>query len=362
MFDEAADHLTRAIDGFPQAFHDLSIIKRFTETDRPLLDRMRSLAERPGLDVLARVGVRFGLGKAFDDLGDYAEAMRQYEAANGLRGTSERLDRPALVARYDNIIAGHAVETLPGARRPPAEPANELPVLIVGMPRSGTTLVEQILSSHPAVAAGGELPFWALREYGWDRSGTVSLETGKVSKMGEDYRAELRRIGPGALRVTDKRPANFEDIGRIRLALPHAPIIHCRRNPVDTCLSIFFTHFMTGHEYAWDRGDIVFAYRQYERLMEHWRRVLPKDRFTEVQYETLVAERERETRRLIAFCGLAWDEVCLAPERNPRQLNTASLWQARQPVYASSVERWRRYEPWLGELRELLPAAQAEPS
>jgi tetratricopeptide (TPR) repeat protein len=362
MFEEAADHLTRAIDGFPHAFHDLSIIKRFTETDRPLVDRVRSLAERPGLDVLARVSIRFGLGKAFDDLGDYPEAMRQYEAANELRGMSGRPDRAALVARYDNIIAGYTAGALGGARQSPAGPGcaeDDLPVLIVGMPRSGTTLVEQILSSHPEVAAGGELPFWAQRVHGWDPSGIGSLEAGKLSRISEDYRTQLRQIGPGAARVTDKMPSNFEAIGQIRMALPGARIIHCRRNPVDTCLSMFFTNFTTGHEYTWDRGDLAFFYRQYERLMEHWRRVLEDDRFIEVQYETLIADREAETRRLIAFCGLDWDEACLTPDRSGRAVNTASLWQARQPVYATSVERWRRYEPWLGELRTLLPAGEA---
>ena len=162
--------------------------------------------------------------------------------------------------------------------------------------------------------------------------------------------------------MTDKRPGNFEMLGLIRLAFPDARIIHCRRNPVDTCLSIFFANFGASQDYAWDRGDLAFAYRQYERLMDHWRRVLPSDRFTEVQYATLVAEQEVETRRLIAFCGLDWDDACLAPERNGRVVRTASLWQARQPVYKTSVERWRRYEPWLCELRELLPAAETQAS
>ena len=156
--------------------------------------------------------------------------------------------------------------------------------------------------------------------------------------------------------MTDKQPINFELLWLIRLAFPDARIVHCRRHPVDTCLSIYFTNFWAHqNDYACDRGDLVFYYRQYERLMDHWRRVLPPDRFTEVDYETLVADREAETRRLVAFIGLDWDDACLAPERKRRAVKTASVWQARQPVYKTSVERWRRYEPWLGELRELLP-------
>jgi tetratricopeptide (TPR) repeat protein len=360
-FEEAADHLTMAVEGFPAAFQKLAAVKRFKETDRPLVERMRCRADEPGIDVLALSSVQFGLGKAFDDLGDYAEAMRRYEAGNRLRGSSERLDRAALAARYDAIIADCTVEALEGARRSlpmPARQESDLPVFIVGMPRSGTTLVEQILSSHPAVAAGGELPFWAQRRFNSPAFGIGALEAANLLKAGEDYCAQLRQIGPEALRVTDKRPGNFEMLGLIGLAFPEARIIHCRRNPVDTCLSIFFANFGASQDYAWDRGDLAFAYRQYERLMEHWRRVLPSDRFTEVNYATLVGDPEGETRRLIAFCGLDWDDACLTPERNGRVVRTASLWQARQPVYKTSIERWRRYEPWLGELRELLPATE----
>jgi tetratricopeptide (TPR) repeat protein len=161
MFEDAAPHLTLAIEALPSVFQRLTTIKRMTEADRPLVDRMRSVAERLGPDAITRINVHFGLGKAFDDLGDYAEAMRQYEAGNNLRSLSTRLDRTALAARYDSIIASFTAETLANARQPRAGLEDDLPVFIVGMPRSGTTLVEQILSSHPTVAAGGELGFWA---------------------------------------------------------------------------------------------------------------------------------------------------------------------------------------------------------
>jgi tetratricopeptide (TPR) repeat protein len=360
MFEEAGRCFAQAVDAFPPAFQKLTMVKRMTEADRPLVERMRALTERPGFEVLARINIHFGLGKAFDDLGDYAEAMRHYEAANRLKAISARLDRAALAAKYDNFIAGFTAQAFALAReslaRPP-NPGDDLPVFIVGMPRSGTTLVEQILSSHRAIAGGGELNFWADRLRGWDTSTIGAVEAGTLAKAAEDYCAELRRIAPEALRVTDKRPRNFDLLWLIRLALPNARVIHCRRDPVDTCLSIFFSNFWARQDYACNRGDLVFFYRQYERLMDHWRRALPGDRFTEVEYETLVADREAETRRLIAFCGLNWDDACLAPERNGRVVKTSSLWQARQPVYETSVERWRRYEPWLGELRELMPAS-----
>jgi tetratricopeptide (TPR) repeat protein len=353
-FQEAERCLTAALEGAPAAFQHLAGIKRMTELDRPLIDRMRAVVGRPDLIVSDRVAVHFGLGKAFDDLGDWSEAMRHYRQGNDLRAMSARLDRGALVRYYDDLIAGFSNEGLANAVRSlgrPARQGDNLPVFIVGMPRSGTTLTEQILSSHPAVAAGGELGFWTNGVAQW---GANSLQADKISTAAEDYLSLLRAVRPSAARVTDKSPWNFQLLWALRLAFPDARIIHCRRNPLDTCLSIYFTNFAR-QDFAWDLGDLAFQYRQYERLTDHWRSVLPRDRFIEVQYETLVADREAETRRLIAFIGLDWDDACLAPERNPRVVGNASSWQARQPVYKTSVERWRRYEPWLEELRELLP-------
>jgi tetratricopeptide (TPR) repeat protein len=359
-FEEAALHLAKAVEARPSAFEQLAAAKRMADADRPLLDRMRVVAERPGLDAESCIAIHFGLGKAFDDLGDYAEAVRHYEAANALRAMSTRLNRDALAREYDSIIARFPADAIARAGQSltrQAPPRHEIPLFIVGMPRSGTTLVEQILSSHPAVVGGGELSFWKHRSSAWRASGIGALESGSLAKAAEDYCDELRGIGPEALRVTDKAPYNFELLGLLRLALPGARIVHCLRCPVDTCLSIFFANFSASQDYAWDRGDLVYFYRQYQRLMDHWRRALPADRFTEVAYERLVADREAETRRLIDFLGLDWDDACLAPERNNRIIRTASMWQARQPIYRTSVERWRRYEPWLGELRELLPEA-----
>jgi hypothetical protein len=154
-------------------------------------------------------------------------------------------------------------------------------------------------------------------------------------------------------------PNNVRYLGLIHLLLPKARIIQCRRHPVDTCLSMYFTHFGQTSAFISDKGALAAAYRQYARLMDHWREVLPPDRFFEVEYERLVNDREAVTRQLIAFTGLGWDETCLRPEQNPRPVFTASVWQARQPVYATSVARWRLYQPWLGELRQLLTSDEA---
>jgi hypothetical protein len=187
------------------------------------------------------------------------------------------------------------------------------------------------------------------------RENRLSLNENVEGYLGlaNDYLATLRAFGPLAKRITDKMLSNFLLLGLVSRVFPNATLIHCRRHPIDTALSIFTTNFESNLGYTSDRGDLVFYFRQYQRLMAHWREVLPPDRFVEVDYETLVADPEPQTRRLIASCGLEWNDACLAPHLNARKIATASLWQARQPVYRTSVERWRRYEPWLGALREL---------
>ena len=399
-FAEAEGYLVRAIDEFPDAFQHLAVSRRFTESDRPLLDRVSALLAQKDLGQLQRGAAHFGLGKAHDDLRDYAEAMRHFEAGNTLCGASRRLDRAGLVAHYDNLVADYAslaagAHATPGGADP--DPEADLPILIVGMPRSGTTLVEQILSSHPLIDGGGELSFWSDRVKQWQAlpdtmpteqeraspaaeaiaklmtsrlprtavekasltvqarrpAGLAGADPARLSHAARDYYAVLRQIGPQARRVIDKAPFNFERLGQIRMALPKARIIHCRRGAADTCLSMYFTNYK-GRQ-AWSRADLLFQYRQYERLMAHWRAVLPADRFIEVDYEAVISDREAQTRRLIAFCGLDWDAACLAPEQNQRVVKSASVWQARQPAYTRSLDRWRNYEPWLGEFRELLP-------
>ena len=326
------------------AWHSLTILTKVTDADRGLIAQMQDLLARPGRAEFDRILLHFALGKAHDDLGDHQRAIEHFDQGNALEHRRHRFDRDAFAVQIDGLIrvftpALFAAQT--------AAAADDLPVFIIGMPRSGTTLVEQIVSSHPAVAAGGELPFWS--EHALD-----SNQARARAELSADYLAVLRRLGPGAARVTDKNPFNFLMAGTIHLALPNARFIHCRRHPIDTCLSIFFIRFAARQDFAYDRDDLVFYWRQYARLMAHWRSVLPPGRLLEIDYEALTADPEPSIRRMIAFCGLDWDDCCLMPEHNPRVVRTASVWQARQPVYRSSVERWRRYEPWLGALRALL--------
>jgi len=357
QFEEAGLEYQRAIDTGRQpisAYHSLVMSRKLTEADRPLIEGMRRVLQRGRLQDFSLMILHFSLGKALDDLKDYEAAMQHFDAANRLRHRTSKLDRARLTEQFDGIIARFTPAYF--AAHAALGCDDETPLMVLGMPRSGTTLTEQIISSHPAVVGGGELPYWLEAGPPWDAGGMRSLTAENARRVAEEYLTVLRDLGPEAARVTDKMPPNFMWIGLLHLIFPKARIIHCKRNPIDTCLSIYSTYFTARMDFSADRGDLVFFYRQYERLMAHWQKVLPPEMYYETEYEELVGDRDARSRELIAFCGLDWDDACLVPEQNERQVRTASVWQARQPVYKTPVERWRRYEPWLGELRELVPA------
>jgi len=352
-FDEARSCFERAIAAAPLmagSYYDLVRCRRITPEDGALIAGMEDALGRPGLDAAQRARVHLARGKAADDVGDYALAMQHFDAADAVRRTAAPFDSAGFDAQVSRIIARCTPEVM--ARSMPQTDAT--PVLIIGMPRSGTTLVEQIISSHPDVAAGGELNFWNQRGAQWHLAGDSGMEPPFLERAAADYLAVLRAIGPQAARVTDKMPFNFLWAGLIHLALPSATIIHVRRAAIDTALSIHQTLFNPNVAFPTGGPELVAYLRTYQRLTDHWRQVLQPDRFVEVEYEALTAEPEPQIRRLLQTCGLAWDDACLHPERNTRVVKTASRWQARQKIYRGAVERWRRYEPWLGDLRPLL--------
>jgi hypothetical protein len=227
------------------------------------------------------------------------------------------------------------------------------PILVVGLPRSGTTLIEQVLSAHPDVSAAGELSFWNERGSAWERAAGAEAKMEQLASGAADYSRLLRQLAHGAARVTDKMPLNFQWAGLVHQALPRATIVHCRRDPVDTALSIHQTHFNPRLWFPTGGAALVGFVRGYQRLCAHWRRVLPPERFIEIDYEALVDEPESIIRRIVAASGLPWNNSCLFPQRNARAVKTPSKWQARQPIYRHSVGRWRSYEPWLGPLSAL---------
>jgi tetratricopeptide (TPR) repeat protein len=353
-FDEAIVHFDEAININPfdvTAYNARVNVTRLSQADRPLVEQMLALLEK-GLPDTYRTTLLFALGKACDDLGDHAAAIRHFDAANAIRARAGRLDRPALVRWVDHLITRCTPAFF--ANRVRWDQPSEVPLLMIGMPRSGTTLVEQILSSHPAITGGGELTYWETCGRRLEGGTASSIGPADLATLAHDYLNVLAAVESTAERVIDKNPWNFQWVGLIHQALPAARFILCRRNPVDVSLSIYFTQFRTSQHFMSDRGDLAFYYRQYARLMAHWQRVIPPDRFTEVDYESLISNREAETRRLIAFSGLPWNDACLHHEINRQPIRTASVWQARQPIYRGSLERWRRYEPWLGELAGLL--------
>ncbi len=359
-FDEARACFERAIAIAPMlagSYYDLVRCRAITSHDGGLLQAMQAALATPGLEAWQRLRLHLAIGKAAEDLGDYGLAMHHFDAADGVRRGSTPFDSAAFSIEIDRLIARCTPELIAEAHELGSSDAT--PVLIIGMPRSGTTLVEQIVSMHPEVGAGGELNFWNERGAAWHRSVTAGNERPLVlseflSKAAADYLGVLRKIAPKAARVTDKMPFNFLWAGLVHLAFPRAIIIHCRRAAVDTALSIHQTHFHPSLAFPTGGAELVAYFRSYQRLTDHWRNLLPADRFIEVDYEDLTRAPEPAIRRIIAACGLAWHDACLRPESNPRTVNTPSKWQARQPIYRSSVERWRRYEPWLGPLRALV--------
>jgi tetratricopeptide (TPR) repeat protein len=354
-FDEAHACFERAITIAPLlagSYYDLVRCRRVTSNDDGLLQRMEAALAAPGLESAQRHRLHLAIGKAADDLGDYALAMRHFDAADAVRRTSASFDSAAFSIEIGRLIARCTPEWI--ARAPELGSSDATPVLIIGMPRSGTTLVEQIVSMHPEVGAGGELNFWNQRGAAWHHSGADGNEKQFLARAAADYLDVLRAIAPTVARVTDKMPFNFLWAGLIHTAFPRAIIIHCRRAVIDTALSIHQTHFHPGFAFPTGGAELVAYFRSYQRLTEHWRSVLPADRFLEVDYEELTSTPEPVIRRIIAASGLPWHDACLRPEHNMRAIKTPSKWQTRQPIYRSSVARWRRYEPWLGPLRALV--------
>ncbi|UFP93449.1 tetratricopeptide repeat protein [Gloeobacter morelensis] len=308
--------------------------------------------------VLARTGppqdralLLFRLANLYDALGRYDEAFEHLRQAHALEPIT--FDPTAWVGTIDAIIQAFSAERL--ARLPRSGLATERPVFIVGMPRSGTSLVEQILSRHSNIHAAGELVdlfmfATAVENY---PAGVLELAPEALHTLARRYLDRLEQLSPSALRVTDKLPQNYLHLGFIALLFPGARIIHCLRDPLDTCLSCHFQNFGLRHPYSGDLAHLGFYYRQYERLMAHWRSVLPLP-MLEVSYEALVADPQTISRALVAFCGLEWEESCLRFWESERFVNTASYDQVRRPVYDSSVGRTRHYAAHLGPLRAAL--------
>jgi tetratricopeptide (TPR) repeat protein len=314
----------------------------------------KTLGSNPALSVTGRTNLHFNLGMLYDNTRQYDKAFYHYRQSNMLKPlTFDQADYARLIER---IIAIHSPESM--ARMPRARVHSDRPIFIVGMVRSGTTLVEQILSSHPDVHGAGELP--AITEITRTLPaflGTADRYPECLPKLNQEaadvmarrYVDRLAQIAPQAKRVTDKLPGNFMYLGLIELLFPGARVIHCMRDPVDTCLSAYFQDFSSNHPYAYGLSNLGAFYRGYLRLMAHWRKVIRLPQF-EIKYEDLIADQERVTRSLVEFCGLEWDNCCLQFHETKRFVGTASNDQVNRPLYKQSVARWKNYEQYLGPL------------
>jgi len=321
-------------------------------------------AERLGAaaneDQALRTRLNFALARYYDREGQYDRAFKFLTLAHAHGAAARPFDATGYTRAIDLLL-----EALPGeffGRAVTSDTVSDRPIFIIGMPRSGTTLVEQILCSHSRVAPGGELA--ALpevscrisdlsirhRPYPW---GLRDLDADQLATLGRDYLGRLAKLYPDGRKVTDKFPFNFMHVGVIALALPGAKIVHCRRDPRDTCLSCYFTSFADENPFANDLGTLGQYYSDYHRLMEHWHSVLP-GRIFDLQYEELIANPEMTIRHLLGYCGLEWEAGCLSFHETRRDIRTPSRWQVRRPIYSRSVRRWHNYAGHLRPLEEAL--------
>jgi tetratricopeptide (TPR) repeat protein len=303
--------------------------------------------------------LHFALGKSFDDLGDYDRAFSHFIEGCKLKRATFEYDAVQTTQHFNDIMRVFNLDTM--ARLKGGGDLSSVPIFVLGMPRSGTTLVEQIIASHPEVYGAGELPdfmAFAQREVAGTDAGfpnnVAALDQADLTRRATQYIAGLQARAPASRHITDKMPANFLAIGLIHMMLPNAKIIHVNRNPIDTCLSCFMQLFSNNQEHTYDLSELGRYYSDYARLMQHWRNVLPAGSVLDVQYENIVAEQETQSRRIINFCGLDWNDACLDFYKNKRLIGTASKTQVRQAIYSSSVERWRPYEKFLSPLLDEL--------
>ena len=354
-FAEAEAAFKRVLELEPNAHYALAALanlRRMTPADSNWVKQAEQVAAS-GLAPFDEAALRFAMGKYYDDVGDFPRAFRSYQRANELHRLNATRYNKETHARYvDELIRVYTREVLAGARDGMSD--SERPVLVVGMPRSGTSLVEQIIASHPAAHGAGELEFWTAVVHKRDEAVRREMPSeGTRKRLAQEYLRMLDGQAADASRVVDKAPMNSDYLGLIHAVFPKARMIYLQRDPIDTCLSCYFQQFSAVLNFTMDLTDLADYYREHRRLVAHWQRVLPPETLLVVPYAELVADQENWTRRIIEFIGLPWDERCLNFHSTTRAVTTASNWQVRQKIYTSSLDRWRNYEKFIGPLRGL---------
>jgi tetratricopeptide (TPR) repeat protein len=366
--DEARDAYLKSLALDPKitvVYVNLADSTKFTPDD-PHLAAMEAL-ER-GSEPLSntdRLQLDFALAKAYADIKDHKRSFEHLLRANAGKRAQIQYEEPAVLALFDRIEAVFTPALI--SQKAAVGDPSRVPIFVMGMPRSGTTLVEQIIASHPDVHGAGELK--TLNDIVNEvRSGNGSvipypefvptLDANALRRIAARYLAGVRKLAPDARHITDKMPSNYYFAGLIHLAMPNAVLIHTIRDPIDTCISCFSKLFTAEQNHTYDLGELGRYHRRYRQLMRHWRRVLPPGRILDVRYEEVVDDLEAQARRIIAHCGLPWSDACLAFHETERPVRTASASQVRQPIYRTAVGRWRIYEEFLDPLLTALGPAE----
>ena len=339
----------------------LSSLRTYTFSDDDI-EKMTALRATPDISDSDSQYVDFALGKAMDDRNRYDDAWRYYTSANATRRRSVFFDGVQFESKVDGIISAIDEREIAGSAA--VEPQSTVPIFVVGMPRSGSTLIEQILASHSDVEATAELPYMAALAgraiFSSDQeshSAIAKLSAGDLAEIGDQYmKATNMHRKLSKPHFVDKMPDNFLYAGLIAMTLPNARIIDARRNPLDTCIGNFRQWFATSKEFSYDLDELGDYYLQYWRIMQYWNDIMP-GRILRVDYENVVANTETEVRRILDWCELPWEDACLRFYESEREVTTASSEQVRQPVYKSAVGFWRHYEPHLEQLKEILAVA-----
>ncbi len=332
-------------------------VRKMTLADAPWLEAAEKLAAKE-IGPPQEAALRYAIGKYLDDVADFDRAFPSFRRANEiLKSAAEPYDRKARVREVQEIIQAHSREAL--ARAVEGASDSMRPVFVVGMPRSGTSLVEQIIASHPQARGAGELEFWP--ELMHERENQVLPDEQAREELADAYlRALEERVGStpndtltSVLRIVDKAPVNADYLGIIHSVFPKARIIYMRRDPIDTCLSCYFQGFPVSLSYTLDLADLAHYYKEHRRIIAHWLKVLPPETILEVPYEALVANPEGWARKIVGFIGLEWSPQCLKFDQTRRVVATASYRQVREKIYNTSVARWRNYEKYIGPLLSL---------
>jgi tetratricopeptide (TPR) repeat protein len=353
-FDESEKILKRALQAspkMPSAWAALGSLRKMTHADEAWLRSVEEIAAG-GIPAMEAATLHFAMGKYHDDVRQFAQAFEHYRTANELlKPVAPNYDRVARTTFVDDQIRLHSREKLAAARG--GASASKKPVFVVGMMRSGTSLSEQIIASHPLAAGAGELEYWNALAH--DRGAAIAqgqflIDESAKKSVAEAYLHILDQVSGTALRVVDKAVLNSDHLGIIHAVFPCARIIYMQRDPIDTCLSCYFQNFSLAHNFGLDLSDLAHYYREHHRLMYHWRTVLPQGSILEVPYEELVADSEGWTRKMLDFIELEWDARCLEFQATERPIATASFWQARQKIFNTSAQRWRNYEKFVAPL------------